>query len=517
MVAVRLLRDRRPTDEPTDEQQPAGLPGRVRAAAASAVFAVTTAVVLLQLFVSGTAGLADNGDADRLVCGLGLEIGPDSSQQGFEGDYRPTGECPGSNWTYHTSWRPVLRLTYWATRLVTGSDDFDVAVLAVVGAVLLGLGAAALFLALPGSAGARWPLVALVVVAVSDIGFVTYLNSGYTDQAGFIGLLWVCAGAVGLVVSRTWPWLLLLTAAVLFTGGAKTALITVVPAVGLALLLTRRYRRGPAAPGRWGIRRPVVALLVALALAGVVLAQTARSQGEGLSNGNKYNLLFYTLLAQSDDPEADLREMDLPPELARFAGTNAWEEDTPWGDPDVEENAWTVFSWKTYISFFAANPGRFVELVPESFDSVTEARVGYLANFPGEQGGDPPLADRPSPVFWLLGLLPQGWPVPSITFLWLGGAVLGLRWARSPDAGRAARGALALLLTGYAVSQSVVALSDGHYELAKHNVHAAFATGLLLAVLLEAAGRTAAAAVRRRRAAGRAVEPVTAGTAEDPR
>ena len=53
---------------------------------------------------------------------------------------------------------------------------------AVVVAVL-----AALFLALPGGAGARWPLVALVVVAVSDIGFVTYLNSGYTDQAGFIG------------------------------------------------------------------------------------------------------------------------------------------------------------------------------------------------------------------------------------------------------------------------------------------------------------------------------------------
>ncbi len=502
MVVVRLPRDLRPAGGPADEQPPVRLAGRARAVGAAAVLAVTTAVVLAQLFVSGTVGLADNGDADRLVCRLGLVIGPDSSQQGFESDYYPGNRCPGENWQYATSWRPVLRLTYWVTRLVTGGDNFDMAVLAGVGAVLLGLGAAALFLALPGSAGARWPLVALVVVAVSDIGFVTYLNSGYTDQAGFIGLLWVCAAIVGLVVHRTWPWLLFLGAAVVFTGAAKTALVTVLPAVGLALLLSRRYRSRPAQPGRWSIRRPLAALVVVLALGGVVLGLTAMSQGEGLSNGNKYNLLFHTLLVESDDPEADLAEMGLPPELARYAGTNAWEEDTPWGDPDIEDNAWTVFSWKTYLEFFATHPDRFLELVPRSFDSVADARVDYLANLPGELGGEPRLAERPSPVFWVLGLLPQGWPVPAISFLWLGAFAFGVRWAGSRDAARAVRGVLALLLASYAVSQSLLALSDGYYELAKHNVHAAFATGLLLAVVLEAGIRTAVGAIRRRRTAG---------------
>ncbi|WP_141437086.1 hypothetical protein [Blastococcus aggregatus] len=500
---MRLSRDLRPAGGPTDEQPPARLPGRVRAVGATVVLAVTTAVVLAQLFVSGTVGLADNGDADRLVCRLGLVIGPASSQQGFESDYDAGNRCPGENWQYATSWRPLLRLTYWVTRLVTGDDGFDMSVMAGVGAVLLGLGAAALFLALPGGAGARWPLVALVVVAVSDIGFVTYLNSGYTDQGGFIGLLWVCAAIVGLVVHRTWPWLLFLGLAVVFTGAAKTALITVLPAVGLALLLSRRYRSRPAQPGRWSLRRPIAALVAVLALGGGVLGLTAMSQGEGLSNGNKYNLLFHTLLVESDDPEADLAEMGLPPELARFAGTNAWEEDTPWNDPDIEDNAWTVFSWKTYLEFFATHPDRFLELVPRSFDAVADARVDYLANLPGEPGDEPRLAERPSPVFWVLGLLPQGWPVPAISFLWLGAAVFGVRWARSEEAGRAVRGVLALLLTGYAGSQSLLALSDGYYELAKHNVHAAFATGLLMAVLLEAGIRTAAGAVRRRRAAER--------------
>lgn len=512
MVVVLSLRDRRPSA--AAESEPAGFSGRARAAVATAVWAATTAVVLAQLFISGVVGLADNGDANRLVCSLGLVIGPESSQQGFESDYGPTEPCPqGNGFQYYTSWRPLLQATYWVTRQVTGVPNFDMAVLAVVGAVLLGAGAAALYLALPGATRARLPLVALVVVAVSDIGFVTYLNSGYTDQAGFIGLLWLCAGVVGLVTRRTWPWLLVTVAAMAFTGTAKTALITVVPAVAIALLLSRRHWIRRPAESRWVVPRIGLAMVVMLAVVGALVAQTARSQGELLSNGNKFNLLFYTLLEESGNPEADLHELGLPPELARFAGTSAWQVDTPWGDPDIVDNAQVIFSWRTYVEFFASHPDRFLELVPQSFDAVADARVDYLANLPGEPGGDPPLAERPSPVFWALDVLPSGWPVPAIAFLWLGAAVFGVRWARSRDAGRAARGVLALLLASYAVSQSLLALSDGYYEVAKHNIHAAFATGLLLAVLLEAGGRTVLVALRRRRAPAPEGEPAIDGDA----
>lgn len=488
--------------------------GRARAAVAAAVGLVTTAIALAQLFVGGTVGLADNGDAHRLVCPLGLVVGPDSSQQGFEGTYEAAEACPpGGGFQYRTTWTPVLQITHWVTQRVTGEPGFEMAVAAVVSAVLLGAGAALLFLALPGRLSARWPLVALVVVAATDIGFVTYFNSGYTDQGGFIGLLWVCAGVVGLVTRRTWPWLLLTAGAVLFTALAKTALVTVVPAVGLALLLGRRSWAGRPATGRWPVRRLGATLVVGGLLIAALVAQTARSQGYMLTTGNQYNLLFYTLLEESADPEADLREMGLPPELARYAGTSAWQEDTPWDDPDLVASEEELFSWSTYAEFFAAHPGRFLELVPTSLDAVPDARVDYLANLPGERGGDPELAERPSPVFWVLGSLPQGWPVPAIAFVWLGAAVFGVRWARSRDAGRAVRGILAVLLTSYAVSQSVVALSDGYYELAKHNVHAAFATGLLLAVLLEAGVRTGAAALRRRRSGG--PEEVAAGPEHD--
>jgi hypothetical protein len=470
----------------------------LRAAVAAAVGLGTTAIALAQLFLGGTAGLADNGDAHRIVCRLGLVIGPGSSQPTFEDLYTVGPTCPAGDNEYLTSWRPVFRATLWAWRQITGGTDFTIAALGVVSAVLLGAGAAALFLALPGGTRRSLPLVALLIVAACDFGFISYFNSGYSDQAGFIGLVWVCAGVVGLVTRRSWPWLLVLVAAVAFTSTAKTALITIVPAVALTLLLSRRHWAGRPVQGRWGVRRLGVVLVVAVVALAMLAGVVAKNQSKWLGEGNKFNLLFYTILAESPDPEADLREMGLPPALARYAGESAWQLDTPWGDPDLVANAGTVYSWSTYAEFLARNPDRLPGMVQTSFDAVLEARVDYLGNLPGVPGGAPRLADRPTPAFWLFDRLPQGWPVPVLLLVWLGGAGLGVRWARMGDAQRAARGVLLVLTASYAVSQSLLALSDGYYELAKHNIHAAFATGLLLALLVEAAGRTGLAALRNR-------------------
>jgi len=75
---------------------------------------------------------------------------------------------------------------------------------------------------------------------------------------------------------------------------------------------------------------------------------------------------------------------------------------------------------------------------------------------------------------------------------------------------------LLLTLSGWAASQSVFALSDGYYELGKHDIHAAFATGLLFAVVLEGLGRYGVPAgwrrLRRGRDRGTARAPVPALT-----
>jgi len=480
-----------------------------RLAAAVAVWALTTALVCLQLFRGGTAGLADNGDATRLMCRLGLQIGPGSSQPTFESHYLPVDVCPaGGFFEYRTSWRFVVHVTLWVYRHVTGETVFDIAALGVVCALLLGAGAALLFSALPGRTGSRALLVGLMVVAACDIGFVTYFNSGYSDPAGLVGLPFLLAGLVGLVTRRTLPWLLVTMASLAFLSTAKTQLA---PAVGVALvvlLLTRAQWAHRPAPGRWRIPRPTltVGLLLLAVTAGA--AFFAKGQGASFSRGNKFNMLFYTLLPDSPDPVGDLREMGLPASLARFSGIGAWEVYTPYNDPDVLAHADRIYSWSTYAQFLLHHPDRLWGMAQRSFDSVLSARVEYLGNLPGVPGTQGHVVDRPSPVFGgVFAHLPTGWPVPVLLLVWLAAAGVGLWWVRRGTMDRVARGVLMLALAGWAVSQALVALLDGYYELAKHDVHAAFATGLLLAVLLEAAGRYGAPALWRRARRGRRTAP----------
>jgi hypothetical protein len=332
-----------------------------------------------------------------------------------------------------------------------------------------------------------------VAAASCDIGFLVFFNSGYGDTAGFLGLLCVCAGLVGLVTRRSVPWLVVTALSLAFLSTAKTQLATAVAAAAIALLLSRRHwarrpedqARAEGTPVRWRVPwmgATVTVMLVAITLlAGFV----ARGQGEGYSRGNKFDVLFYTILADSTDPAADLRDMGLPVSLGQYAGQGGWDVDTPYGDPALVASADRAYAWSTYVEFLATHPDRLVTMLRRSFDAALDTRVDYLANLPGVPGGGAQLTDRPSPVLGLLEHAPHGWPVPFLLLVLCAGAGLGIRWASSFNPQRAARGVLLVTSATFAASQSVIALSDGYYELARHNVHAAFATAVLMAVLLE--------------------------------
>lgn len=475
---------------------------------------VTTAVTSAQLFLGGTVGLADNGDGPRLMCALGLQSTGSTQYGSFTSTYVPGGTCSDSElFAYETSWRLVVGAAHWLSRAVTGEETFDLAAVAWACAVLLGVAVAALYLALPGRVGRRLVLCALVVVAVTDIGFVSYFNSAYSDPAGLIGAVFVLAGLVGLVVHRSWGWLVLLALSLTFVATAKLQLLTVAVAVAVALVASRRHwARPPVSAGRRTVRRLGLAASVVLVGSSAVAGVVASQQGEGFTSGNQMNLLFYTILADSPDPAADLRDMGLPPELAAYAGISAWEPEAPYFDPAVLANEDVVFSWGTYARFLLEHPGRFAHLLSESVNAVPDARVDYLGNVPVAEDADPVLVDRPSPVFGVLHLLPD-WPGPLLLLVWVGAGLGGLWAARSAEPGRAARGVLLVGASVYAFTQSAGALSDGYYELAKHNVHAALATGVLLAVLLDLGLGALHGRLRARRCPQPAGPPEVAGSA----
>jgi len=117
------------------------------------------------------------------------------------------------------------------------------------------------------------------------------------------------------------------------------------------------------------------------------------------------------------------------------------------------------------------------------------------------------MAHRWSPVFWALHRIR---PVAGLALagLWLGGLGWGIsalaRGRRLPgnDPSRVAAGGLAVFLALLAIGQAVVVpLGDGLYEIDKHSIFTAYATGLLAVVLLSRAGfgrrRGGVAATRR--------------------
>ncbi len=456
---------------------------------------------LLQLFLGRDVGLAANGDGARAMCGIGLgRSGGLRSVLSFDWHVAAPKVCQARPlWAYHSSYSALLKPVVAVARLVTGHEDLDLRVLGVTWCLLLGVAIGCLVAALPGSTRRRIALGGMTAFACLDVGFLSYFTSPYAEPGGMLGILFLIAAISAWLTSERPRFTLLLavTTAALFTAENKSQLAVVGVAV-VPLLLVPRLRVGrrlPALTGR----------LPALACAGVlILGSTSHlhSQGENLQKGNAYNVMFYTVLARSSDPARDLAEMHLPPVLAAYAGTSAWQH-SAWFNPVFVANQHRVLARGTVLRFLARHSARALDLYGLSATATTRARVGYLANYEGgAKQGPASMAHRWSPVFWTLQRIR---PVAGMALagLWLGGLGWGIsalaRGRRLPgnDPSRVAAGGLAVFLALLAIGQAVVVpLGDGLYEIDKHSIFTAYATGLLAVVLLSRA-RLAQRRVRR--------------------
>jgi len=473
---------------------------------------------LLQLFLGRDVGLADNGDGARAMCGIGLgRSGGLRSVLSFDWHVAAPKVCqPRPLWAYHSSYSALLKPVVAVERLLTGHQDFDLRVLGVTWCLLLGVAIGCLVAALPGSTRSRTALGAMIAFACLDVGFLSYFSSPYVEPGGMLGILFLMAAITAWLTSERPRFTLLLavTTAALFTAENKSQLAVVGVAV-VPLMLVPRLKAGRRLPALTAGRIP------ALACAGVlILGSTSylHSQGENLQKGNAYNVMFYSVLARSPDPARDLAEMHLPPVLAAYVGTSAWQHPA-WFNPVFVANQHRVLARGTVLRFLARHPARALDLYGLSATATTRARVGYLANYEGgAKQGLAPLAHRWSPVFWALQRIR---PVAGMALagLWLGGLGWGIsalaRGWRLPgnDPSRVAAGGLAVFLALLAIGQAVVVpLGDGLYEIDKHSIFTAYATGLLAVVLLSRAGFG-----RRRgsRATSDAVAHTTSPTAVD--
>ncbi len=448
------------------------------------VGALTTVVCLLQILLGRDAGFADNGDGRRLMCQLDLApvegVFWDSAVFGYGPIGTPPGECGGEELRYPTAWAVLLRPVVGIERLLTGSDAFDLRVLGVLGAILLGVGVGLLAAALRARTPARLAVVALMGLMVSDLVFTGYLAAPYPEAGGFVGLLLLLAaltrwasGRRGLVD------LGLLTLAAVAVGTVKAQLSPLMLVVALLLVVHAFWpSRGGQARTRSAARRGAdVGAALVLVLGCSVFLGLAGSEYDRI---NTYNLLFKTILADSKTPEQDLAELGLPPSLAEYAGTSAFEPGNAVASPDYPQ-ARDDFGRGDAVRFLLRHPERAVAMVDLALSEASQPRLTYLSNVEQDPASPPQVKQGLDVASTMLSMATRtsAW---LLALLWCGslaaGAVLHLR--RGATREQRAWSALVAGLAVIAASQLVVSLlGDGYYELRKHLVFSSWATALL--------------------------------------
>ena len=339
------------------------------------------AIIAFQSFVAPTVGLANNGDYSKMIGRFSLgpeEAGPDETAYYVQRwKYDPAYSWDSADNT--SSELLLMRAALGIGRLFS-SRIFDIRILGVIHAVLwIGCFAAALplFRSLPG--WTRYAVPVFTLFVFSDVSYVAYFNSFYTDTAAFLFMRW-CVVIALLVASGIWTgWLpfLGLLASALFVIFSKPqhsllGLLLWLLAAGVSLAL----------PGRSGkVAGLILApLLPVAAIIGVQMIPDLERQ-EGL-----FNMIFSKTLKHSADPAADLREMGLSPELRLWVGSFAQKADSPMRDPNFAQ-AFTVRLHHRLALFLLHHPMVSFEILYEDLHGhAAGRRLGFLGNYQMKTG-----------------------------------------------------------------------------------------------------------------------------------
>lgn len=465
---------------------------------------LAAAAALAQLLLAPQVALADNGDFLRLACQLRVEADLAPGAPAFFGHAvlawrpAPAGPCVG----LASSELPLLRL---AQALTPGDGRVDLRVVGAVHAVLLGVCVAALLAALlgalPGRARVRLAVVAGVLAVLLDSSRTAYLASLYSEPVSLLALLLLLAA-----VAVSWrlpvpPGAVLVTLAALPLVLSKPQHAPLAAVVG-ALLVTRALV-GPSAPGarsagsQPGRRRLVPALALTGVLAAALLGAAAaylRDVPPELRRPNTYNIVFYEVLAHSDDPAADARELGVDPDLVRYARTSYF------GTPEATGPRFDAFfatvGSADVVRFYARHPQRAASLYARAARDSFDWLPGYLGTFPAGSGRpDVAQSCRPCVLERLAARSAPAAPVLLLA-LWAGAAAAGVALLRSGGPADQGLAASLLLLDGVAVAGfGAATLGSGDYELVKHLFLVGVADGLL--VVLGAATAVRLAHARR--------------------
>ena len=349
-----------------------------------ALFLLLCAAILTwQLLLPGFIGMANNGDFPKVAGPLCL-AGADYETEKFiyfQPDY-VRGQSSCYNPHIPSSELVPAGLAAWFVRARGDKKHFDIRWLGGLHALIfLGVYHLLLLVLRPLNLVARIVLSLTALWIFTDVGFVAYLNTFYSDVPAMLGGLAAIFLAVLLARNQriSLPLLGLFGLAALFfvTSKAQHGLYGVIP---LAAAIWFGWRsRDP--------RGRLVAGLVAVALAAGMIWVIARTPGWYTAQ-SRFNLIFLKIARTSKTPAQDVRELGLDEGDARYSGMHVYMPGNPMLDEAYRNRFYTRTSYSKTAMFYLRHPSRAIRILLSDVRGEAPMRRLY-SNFPKSYGQPP--------------------------------------------------------------------------------------------------------------------------------
>jgi hypothetical protein len=436
-----------------------------------------------RLLLPVPVGMANNGDAVRLMCQIGANSHSPpwpTSLLAFVRFWYPflrTGSEP-SCLHYPTTELLQMWLTAWTHQQVLGLPGaIDMRELIIEYCVLVGVVmaiAARLVAALRPIA--RILILVMLFLVLSEATFADYAASPYTEAAALYGLLVFAVAAVAVAARARWyhAAFMLAWASAVLAVGAKTESTTL--ALPLALFLgTRRFPAG-SMPGRSGGRLIPGVCVLTLAMTAYWSLTREPLNDVRANAGNELTMTIMQLFPDAGDAAAGL---GLPRAFGRYSGSTWWSADPIENDPAYLRYA-SRFTQAKLARYLIGHPGLAARIFARGAGPYLTFRETNLGSYPIGSGHAPGSQECRDCLLMGVSRAMRWTGLAGVLAYWiacLAGAALLVRRSRPGDR-RRGFALVALVLTGCAVIQYVTAVYGEGNEVIKHMVIALFTASI---------------------------------------
>jgi len=339
------------------------------------ILIAVAAIVSFQLFVPPVIGLSDQGDFGRMIGRFGY--GPQDKSMPLSAGFVQ------AKYVRDPSIRiPVLEQagpeyffvgTAVALNRLISKDSLDIRVVGLVHVVAF-LAAFAWLLRVTGPI--TWIVAA---IAFTDVGYVAYWNSFYTEPATCIAFLLLAAESIpmsrGRQISASQLARWCLWASMLVWAKSSNYPLAVVLAP-FALYLG------------WRTKNTRIAGLIGACGIAAFAILTMSTRPKPMQQATTYNAIFMAILPESPTPAVDLQELGLDPKLVSFSGTGAWTPSTAFPqlyNRDLVHNV----TGATVARFYLRHPARIWRRAKALLPVAFSLRPEWCGNFEASAGKPP--------------------------------------------------------------------------------------------------------------------------------